>query len=91
MNTRSGRARSIAARLVLLCLVAAVLLGAFACPRVGRYLVVTEPIPAGASVLTESISGTFDRYEIEPFRTIAACFAWGAIGASAATTSFITL
>lgn len=30
------------------------------------YLVVTEPIPAGTTVLTESISGTFDRYELTP-------------------------
>ncbi len=30
------------------------------------YLVVTEPIPAGAMVLTESIVGTYDRYEITP-------------------------
>ena len=28
------------------------------------YLVVTEPIPAGAMVLTESITGKFERYEI---------------------------
>ncbi len=30
------------------------------------YLVYTEPIPAGTSVLTESIRGTFERYEITP-------------------------
>ena len=30
------------------------------------YLVVTEPIPAGATVLTDSITGPFDRYEITP-------------------------
>lgn len=30
------------------------------------YLVVTEPIPAGATVLPDSISGPFDRYEIGP-------------------------
>lgn len=30
------------------------------------YLVYSEPIPAGASVLTESIKGTFERYEISP-------------------------
>lgn len=30
------------------------------------YLVYTEPIPAGTSVLTDSIKGTFDRYEITP-------------------------
>src|SRR5205807_3246318 len=30
------------------------------------YLVYTEPIPAGASVLTESIKGGFERYEITP-------------------------
>ena len=31
-----------------------------------EYLVVTEPIPAGASVLEDSIRGKFDRYEISP-------------------------
>ena len=30
------------------------------------YLVVTEPIPAGTMVLTESIKGQFERYEIAP-------------------------
>ncbi len=30
------------------------------------YLIYTEPIPAGASILTDSIKGTFDRYEITP-------------------------
>lgn len=30
------------------------------------YLVVTEPIPSGAMVLTESIKGGFDRYELSP-------------------------
>ena len=30
------------------------------------YLVYTEPIPAGTSVLTESIKGAFERYEITP-------------------------
>ncbi|GAB4145397.1 MAG: hypothetical protein Tsb009_17540 [Planctomycetaceae bacterium] len=30
------------------------------------YLIVTEPIPAGAIVLTESIRGRFDRYELSP-------------------------
>ena len=30
------------------------------------YLVVTEPIPAGTMVLTESIKGSFERYEIQP-------------------------
>lgn len=30
------------------------------------YLIVTEPLPAGTTVLTDSISGKFDRYEIEP-------------------------
>ena len=61
MNTRSGRARSIAARLVLLCLVAAVLLGAFACPRVGRYLVVTEPLHS-ADALVVLAGARVDRW-----------------------------
>ncbi len=30
------------------------------------YLVVIEPIPAGASVLADSVQGTFERYEISP-------------------------
>jgi uncharacterized protein YfaS (alpha-2-macroglobulin family)/outer membrane protein assembly factor BamD (BamD/ComL family) len=30
------------------------------------YLIYTEPIPAGTSILTDSIKGTFDRYEITP-------------------------
>ncbi|MBI3866371.1 MAG: hypothetical protein HY290_31210, partial [Planctomycetia bacterium] len=30
------------------------------------YLVYTEPIPAGTSILTDTIQGTFDRYEITP-------------------------
>lgn len=30
------------------------------------YLIVTEPLPAGATVLTDSITGEFDRYELEP-------------------------
>ncbi len=30
------------------------------------YLVVTEPVPAGTMVLTESIQGPFERYEINP-------------------------
>jgi uncharacterized protein YfaS (alpha-2-macroglobulin family)/outer membrane protein assembly factor BamD (BamD/ComL family) len=32
------------------------------------YLVVTEPLPAGVTVLTESITGGFERYELEPGR-----------------------
>jgi len=52
VTTRFGRARSIAARLILSCLALAVLLTAFACPRAGRYLVVDEPIrPADALVV----------------------------------------
>lgn len=52
MAIRSRRARSIAARLILLCLVATVLLGVFACRNVGRYLVVDEPLqPADALVV----------------------------------------
>ena len=31
-----------------------------------EYLIVTEPIPAGAAVLEDTISGGFDRYEITP-------------------------
>ena len=30
------------------------------------YLVITEPIPAGAMVLTESIKGSFERFELAP-------------------------
>jgi uncharacterized protein YfaS (alpha-2-macroglobulin family)/tetratricopeptide (TPR) repeat protein len=30
------------------------------------YLIVTEPIPAGTMVLTESITGNFERYELSP-------------------------
>ena len=30
------------------------------------YLVITEPIPAGCTVLEESVSGQFERFEIEP-------------------------
>ncbi len=30
------------------------------------YLVITEPIPAGTMVLTESVSGTYERYELSP-------------------------
>ncbi|MBS0264090.1 MAG: tetratricopeptide repeat protein [Planctomycetes bacterium] len=30
------------------------------------YLIYTEPIPAGTSVLPETITGTFDRYELTP-------------------------
>ncbi|MDA1015036.1 MAG: MG2 domain-containing protein, partial [Planctomycetota bacterium] len=30
------------------------------------YLVITEPVPAGAMVLTESITGSFERYELAP-------------------------
>lgn len=32
------------------------------------YLIVTEPLPAGATVLADSITGEFDRYELEPGR-----------------------
>jgi len=32
------------------------------------YLIVTESLPAGATVLTDSITGEFDRYELEPGR-----------------------
>ena len=30
------------------------------------YLIITEPVPAGCTVLTESIRGDFERYELEP-------------------------
>lgn len=30
------------------------------------YLVLTEPIPAGCTVLEESVTGSFDRFEIQP-------------------------
>ncbi len=30
------------------------------------YLVITEPIPAGTMVLTESLSGNYERYELSP-------------------------
>ena len=30
------------------------------------YLVITEPIPAGASVLADSVRGSFERYEVSP-------------------------
>jgi hypothetical protein len=32
------------------------------------YLVLTEPIPAGCTVLDGSVNGAFERYEIEPGR-----------------------
>lgn len=32
------------------------------------YLILTEPIPAGCSVLQESVQGSFERFEIEPGR-----------------------
>ena len=52
MKSRFERARSIAVRLLLLCLVTVLLLVAFACPRAGRYLVVDEPLrPADALVV----------------------------------------
>src|SRR5262249_4271740 len=31
-----------------------------------EYLVITEPIPAGSTVIENSISGNFDRYELTP-------------------------
>ena len=52
MNTRFGRARSIAVRVVLVSFVLAVLLAAFAFPRAGRSLIIDEPIrPADALVV----------------------------------------
>ncbi|MBA3639520.1 MAG: YdcF family protein [Acidobacteriota bacterium] len=52
MATRFQRARSIAARLLLVCLVVAVLAGALAFPRLGRFLIIDEPIqPAEALVV----------------------------------------
>ncbi len=30
------------------------------------YLVITEPLPAGASVLADSVRGSFERYEVSP-------------------------
>src|SRR3954462_4852646 len=50
---------------------------------------VPDPVALVLSVVAASVPALvyagivlrLDRYEIEPFRTVAACFAWGAIGA----------
>lgn len=69
----------------------AVLLTLAATAAVVLVIVVTVPDPVGLglSAAASSIPAVFyagvilrlDRYETEPMRTVAACFAWGAIGA----------
>ena len=61
MNSRFKRARSIVARLLLLCVVTVLLLGVFACPRAGRYLVVDEPLRS-ADVLVVLAGARVDRW-----------------------------
>ena len=52
MSTRFRRARSVAARLVIGCLLGALFLAVAACPRAGRFLIIDEPVrPADALVV----------------------------------------